>query len=95
MGGDPGRDFMVSPSDPAFYFHHAMIDRVWWIWQLHDLERRLVEVSKTLTMNNDPPSRNGTIDDLTNLGLLGGDVKLRDLMLTIGGMDGQLCYIYE
>ncbi|EOA91705.1 uncharacterized protein SETTUDRAFT_152771 [Exserohilum turcica Et28A] len=26
MGGDPGRDFFVSPGDPLFYLHHAQID---------------------------------------------------------------------
>lgn len=34
LGGDPGRDFYVSPGDPAFYLHHAMIDRTWWMWQM-------------------------------------------------------------
>jgi tyrosinase len=33
MGGDAGSDFYNSPADPAFFPHHAMIDRVWWIWQ--------------------------------------------------------------
>ncbi|KAK7744004.1 hypothetical protein SLS62_010365 [Diatrype stigma] len=34
LGGDPGRDAYVSPGDPAFYLHHAMIDRTWWMWQM-------------------------------------------------------------
>jgi tyrosinase len=46
-------------------------------------------------MSNNPPSANGTLDDLTNLGVLGGDVRVRDLMSTMGGMGGKLCYIYE
>jgi tyrosinase len=94
MTGDPAGDFYISPGDPVFWLHHGMIDRVWWIWQLQNLEKRLTDVSKTLTMNNSPPSRNGTINDLTNLGVLAGDVKLADLMLTIGGMGGKLCYVY-
>lgn len=30
-----GRDFsqMVSPNDPLFWSHHAMVDRIWYIWQ--------------------------------------------------------------
>ncbi|KAK3319670.1 hypothetical protein B0T19DRAFT_404239 [Cercophora scortea] len=65
ISGDPAGDFYVSPGDPAFWLHHAMIDRVWWIWQMQDLTKRLTEVSMTKTMNNQPPSANGTLDDLT------------------------------
>ncbi|KAK1751086.1 hypothetical protein QBC47DRAFT_434846 [Echria macrotheca] len=95
VSGDPAGDFYVSPADPIFWLHHAMIDRVWWIWQMLDLEKRLFEVSFTKTMANNPPSANGTLDDVSNLGVLAGDVKVRDLMNTMGGMDGRLCYIYE
>ena len=41
IGGDPGGDFYASPGDPAFYFHHGMLDRVWWIWQMQDPENRV------------------------------------------------------
>lgn len=95
VSGDPAGDFYISPGDPAFWLHHSMIDRVWWIWQMQDLEKRLTDVSMTMTMMNFPPSRNGTLDDVNNLGLLYGDVKTRDLMNTLGGMGGKLCYIYE
>jgi len=95
IGGDPAGDIFVSPGDPAFYFHHSQIDRIWWIWQMQDLAKRLEEVSFTITMGNRPPSVNGTLEDVNNLGLLAGDVKTRDLMSTLGGMDGRLCYIYE
>jgi len=40
-GGDPGGDPLCSPGDPIFYFHHAMLDRLWWIWQMQDPENRL------------------------------------------------------
>jgi len=95
ISGDPAGDFYVSPGDPAFWLHHGMIDRVWWIWQIQDLSKRLTEVALTKTMMNNPPSANGTLDDVNNLGLLAGDVKTRDLMSTLGGMGGKLCYIYE
>lgn len=71
-----------------------MIDRVWWIWQMQDLAVRLKQVSKTITMMNMPPSRNGTLKDPLNLGVLAGDVVLENLMNTLGGMDGKMCYIY-
>ncbi|KAK0736745.1 hypothetical protein B0T21DRAFT_441541 [Apiosordaria backusii] len=95
VGGDPGGDFYTSPGDPAFWLHHTMIDRVWWIWQIQDLEKRLTEVSMTRTMGNFPPSANGTLDDLSGLGVLAGDVKVRELMSTLGGLMGKFCYIYE
>ncbi|KAK1754031.1 hypothetical protein QBC47DRAFT_429522 [Echria macrotheca] len=95
ISGDPGGDFYVSPGDPMFWLHHSQIDRLWWIWQMQDLETRLSQVSMTKTMYNNPPSENGTLDDVSNLGVLAGDVKVRDLMSTMGGMGGRLCYIYE
>lgn len=49
MGGDPGRDLFVSPGDPAFYFHHAMIDRTWWIWQMLNATSRLTALSGTVS----------------------------------------------
>lgn len=38
---DPGGDPMTSPGDPLFYFHHTSLDRIWWIWQMQDVENRL------------------------------------------------------
>ena len=95
ISGDPAGDFYVSPGDPMFWLHHAMIDRVWWIWQLQDLEARLAQVSHTRTMNNFPPSANGTLDDLSGLGVLAEDVEVRELMSTMGGLGGKFCYVYE
>jgi tyrosinase len=57
----------VSPSDPAFYFHHSMIDRVWWLWQLLSTKDRTqgpTAVAGTRTFLNNPPSPNTTIDDV-------------------------------
>jgi tyrosinase len=30
--GDPGGDLFTSPGDPAFYLHHAQVDRLWTAW---------------------------------------------------------------
>ncbi|TEY44945.1 hypothetical protein BOTCAL_0340g00120 [Botryotinia calthae] len=94
VGGDPGGDFFTSSGDPAFYLHHGMIDRVWWIWQLQDLAKRQNAVSGTITLNNVPPSRNTTLEDLQDIGYNAGPVPLKDLMNTLGGLNGELCYIY-
>src|SRR6266536_5037090 len=64
VGGDPGGDIFTSPGDPAFWLHHAQIDRTWWIWQNQDIQTRLNAISGTITLNNSPPSRNGTLYDV-------------------------------
>lgn len=104
-GGDPGRDFYVSPGDPIFWSHHANIDRVWWIWQMLDPEMRastavndLVATSTIdgpLTMYDEyEPHGNGTAASLQNLGYVveGQEVALGELMSTTEGM---FCYVYE
>ena len=45
-------------------------------------------------MNNMPPSANGTLDDLSGLGVLAGDVKVRELMTTMGRLMEKFCYVY-
>ena len=77
-----------------FYLHHAMIDRVYWLWQVQDLSKRLTEVSGTITFQNNPPSRNGTRDDVVELGVNAPGVRLGDLQSTMGGLGGELCYVY-
>lgn len=32
IGGDPGGDLFTSPADPAFWVHHAQMDRMWTVW---------------------------------------------------------------
>ncbi|KAF9735418.1 hypothetical protein PMIN06_002598 [Paraphaeosphaeria minitans] len=94
MGGDPGRDVNTSPGDPLFYTHHAMIDRVWWIWQLLDRKERTGAkgVSGTGTFLNMPPSANTTLDTVLNLGYAAGPpITVRELMSTT---DGPFCYTY-
>jgi tyrosinase len=94
MGGDPGRDLFVSPSDPFFYLHHGMIDRTWWIWQMLDAKTRTsaAGISGTGTFLNFPPSPDTTLDTVIDLGFAAGPpITMRDLMSTT---DGPFCYIY-
>ncbi|KAL2193832.1 hypothetical protein P885DRAFT_44270 [Corynascus similis CBS 632.67] len=90
MGGD-GSDVFTSLNDPAFYLHHAMLDRIYWIWQiLHPAEAN--KVNGTITFRNNPPSREGTVDDLLDMGKLGPAISIKDTLNTLGGTP--LCYIY-
>ncbi|KAF3008598.1 hypothetical protein E8E13_007715 [Curvularia kusanoi] len=91
-GGDPGGDVYSSPADPAFWFHHAMIDRTWWVWQNQDLKKRVNVVAGTLTSMNKPPTRNATLDDTMGFGYVGQpNITIRDAQSTLGG---PFCYIY-
>jgi hypothetical protein len=43
-----GIDVNSSPNDPVFFMHHAMLDRVWWIWQALQLHLAwLLEFGRT------------------------------------------------
>lgn len=89
--GDPGGDIFSSPGDPVFWLHHAQIDRTWWIWQNQDIKNRQNAIGDTITLNNSPPSRDGTLDDTVNLGVNAVDRKIGTLMSTTAG---PFCYIY-
>ena len=45
-------DFATSPGDPAFYFHHSQVDRIWTLWQNLDIEKRRLAIGGTLTWFN-------------------------------------------
>ncbi|KAF1837597.1 Di-copper centre-containing protein [Decorospora gaudefroyi] len=96
INGDAGSDFFNSPSDPAFYFHHAQVDRTFWIWQNQDIENRKDQVMGTITFLDQPPSRNGTVDDVLTLGPMFrdtfADITIADALSTVGG---PFCYVYE
>ena len=47
--GGLANDPFVSPGDPAFYFHHAQLDRMWTIWQAQDAEARQYQIGGTIT----------------------------------------------
>ncbi|GME26730.1 tyrosinase central domain protein [Neofusicoccum parvum] len=95
IGGDPGRDFFVSPGDPAFYLHHGMVDRTWWMWQMQNPAERTKGAKALMgtgTFLNDPPSANVTYEDEMNLGFVTDKtIKVKDVMSTTGG---PFCYVY-
>ncbi|KAK0663441.1 tyrosinase central domain protein [Cercophora samala] len=91
IGGDPGSDPWITPGDPGFYFHHAGVDRVWWLWQMMDLEGGRREVFGTNTAMNNPPSEDTTVEDWLDMGPLAEKVRIKEVMNSVGG---ELCYVY-
>lgn len=93
VGGDPGGDFYVSPGDPAFWLHHANIDRIWWIWQNQDLATRQNAIAgQTHMMGDGVPT---TLEDDQFFQVNEKVPKLKDLLTTLGGAGGEFCYIYQ
>ncbi|KAL2268832.1 hypothetical protein VTJ83DRAFT_3678 [Remersonia thermophila] len=95
ISGDPGGDFYTSPNDPAFYVHHAMIDRVWYIWQsLNFPSRQQVIAGGTSMMGwNSPPAKLTDVVDLGPPGIAADHTyTISQLVSTV---EGPFCYIYE
>ncbi|KAF7443068.1 Tyrosinase domain containing protein [Pyrenophora tritici-repentis] len=85
ISGDPG-------SDIPFWFHHAMVDLVWALWQCQDFEHRQQVMAGPAHRDGPGPQQtlNDTIDfDVVNIGR---PYKLKELMSTV---DGPFCYLYE
>lgn len=90
MGG-VASDLFASPVDPVFWLHHAMVDRVYWIWQaLHPSLANTI--AGTLTILNTPPSRDTSVEDMIDLGVNSAPVAIKNVLDTIGG--DPMCYIY-
>ncbi|CZT04100.1 related to tyrosinase [Rhynchosporium agropyri] len=91
IGGDPGGDLYTSPNDPAFFLLHAMVDRVWTIWQSQDLPHRMQVMAGGTSMYG--PSAPQKLTDIVDLTPLTSKVyQLKDLMSVV---DGPFCYVYE
>jgi tyrosinase len=90
MGGDSS-DLYSSPNEPAFFLHHSMVDRVYWIWQaLHPKQAR--DIAGTITISNRPPSRDALKSDPLNMGVNAAEITIDDALDTLSG--SPFCYIY-
>ncbi|KAL9619249.1 MAG: hypothetical protein Q9160_006101 [Pyrenula sp. 1 TL-2023] len=90
--GKIGSDFFASPQDPAFWVHHANVDRLYTQWQAADPENRQYAISGTSTVLNLPPSENVTLDYTQTWMELDQDRKMEELMDVT---KGEFCYRYE
>ncbi|KAK2053457.1 Di-copper centre-containing protein [Colletotrichum caudatum] len=91
ISGGEASDFYSSTNDPMFYFHHAMVDKLYWIWRaLHPAEAS--KIDGTITARNNPPSRDARLDDIVIQEPHEPNRPISDLLDTIGG--SPFCYIY-
>lgn len=92
IGSDPGGDFYTSPNDPAFFLLHAMIDRVWTIWQTQDLQNRMQVIAGGTSMFGGGAAQQLT--DNVDIGVVGADGvwEIKDLVSVV---NGPFCYVYE
>lgn len=72
--------------DPIFFLHHAQLDRLWFLWQMKNPLKRLVEYSGMSTDN-----QAATLNDVVSVGGLAKDVQVSSIMDTEAG---ELCYAY-
>ncbi|KAI0745848.1 Di-copper centre-containing protein [Earliella scabrosa] len=90
-----------SANEPMFFFHHAMVDKVWFDWQrrhpqnLWAFKGGSVQNLTSLEAIRDYP--NGMAPELSLDSMIPADgmfpeVSIRDVMDTTGGY---LCYVYE
>ncbi|KAI9152191.1 N-acetyl-6-hydroxytryptophan oxidase ivoB [Paramyrothecium foliicola] len=91
VAGGEASDVYSSPSDPTFFLHHAMVDRIYWVWQV--LHPRISDtISGTITMSNNPPSRDAVVSDLLDIGVNGASIQVKDAFDTLG--NSPFCYVY-
>lgn len=92
ISGDPGSDFYVSPGDPAFWLHHGMIDRVWYIWQTQEFATRQQVIAGGKSMLGGGQATLEDVVDMEVINVDGKSYKIKELVSTV---DGPFCYIYE
>lgn len=85
-------DFWTAPQEPAFMLHHAMVDRVWTLWQAQDPENRQYALNGTSTMLNPPDTPEVDLDTQVTWGSLGENKTLLELMSTEAY---EFCYEYK
>ncbi|KAF7716748.1 Tyrosinase central domain-containing protein [Penicillium ucsense] len=84
-------DFWTAPQEPAFMLHHAMVDRVWTLWQAQDVKNRQYALNGTSVMGNPPDAPEVNLDTQVTWGALGQNRTLRELMSTEAY---EFCYEY-
>ncbi|KAJ5892138.1 N-acetyl-6-hydroxytryptophan oxidase ivoB [Penicillium subrubescens] len=89
--GSTMQDLFSSPQDPAFMLHHAMIDRLWAIWQAEDEGNRRYAVNGTNRILNAPTAVLVSLDMQMEFGVLDGNRMVGEVMSPV---ESGLCYAY-
>lgn len=84
-------DLFASPTDPSFFLHHSMVDRLYWTWQALHLDQADT-IAGTITILNQPPSRDAVKEDALDVGVTAEAITIGDALSTLGG---PFCYIYQ
>jgi tyrosinase len=77
-----------------------MLDRVWWIWQMQDPEKRIDLIPGAGAMGMPgmggmrKRSTGAAAEEIVDLAWVAPPVPLAKLNDNLGGNDGQFCYIY-
>ncbi|KAE8385645.1 hypothetical protein BDV23DRAFT_188018 [Aspergillus alliaceus] len=90
VGGDLANLF-ISPQDPMFMLHHAMIDRLWSLWQGEDRPNRRNALNGTTIIYDPPSAPLVTLDTVMEFGVLDSTRRVREVM---DSMDCEYCYVY-
>ncbi|KAI5364411.1 hypothetical protein J4E82_011478 [Alternaria postmessia] len=78
----------TSPNDPIFFLHHGQIDRIWWRWQQHDLQRRQYRYTGSFKPRS---KEQASVDDIVSIGGLVPDIQASELLNVRSGI---FCYTY-
>jgi len=77
-----------------------MLDRVWWLWQMQDPEKR-VPMIPTGAMPGMPGmpgmgfgGAGGQGGEVIDLNWSAPKVNVKDVHDSLGGLNGEMCYIY-
>lgn len=89
--GSTMQDLFSSPQDPTFMLHHAMIDRLWAIWQAADEGNRRFAVNGTNRILNTPIAELVSLDMEMEFGILNGNRLIDEVMSPV---ESGLCYAY-
>ncbi|KAF7137129.1 hypothetical protein CNMCM5793_007193 [Aspergillus hiratsukae] len=84
-------DVFASVQDPVFFLHHAMVDRLWGMWQVAGGPERRCALNGTGWMFDPPWATAVTVDTVVEFGILGSPRKIKELMDPFAG---EYCYTY-
>ncbi|EIM81499.1 Di-copper centre-containing protein [Stereum hirsutum FP-91666 SS1] len=92
IGGDM-LNLLTSPSDPLFYLHHGMLDRIWAQWQGLN-ESNVYDIAGFVDTELEPLEgwRNTTLNTTLDYFGIIPSLTVGDVMNTTGGV---LCFVYE